>query len=236
MIQTENLHIGVKEACVENINLKGHGKLIGLAGQNGCGKSTFLKTLSGFISPISGTIDINEIDLKHYSRRTLARSIAVSFASNQVYGNASFRDIAALGRLPYLGLLGRLNQRDSVIVEESLELFGIQHLLHKQFKQASDGERQKCLLARCFAQQTPIMLLDEPTAFLDHPSRMDLYTLLKEKSKTENKTIVVSGHDLHLLEDFCDEIWLIHDKLLVTSNQADFSGRWEGFKKGKRNT
>src|SRR5690606_10946416 len=176
---------------------------------------------------------IDSKSITNYSRRDLSRQIAVSFIFHQVFGNATFKDVVGLGRLPHQGLLGKSRDGDKDIIELALSALHILPFADKQFKEASDGERQKCLLARAFAQQTPILLLDEPTAFLDHPSRLELYKLLQIKSKEEHKSVIVTSHDLNLIETYCDEIWLIGNQRLIKSSDPDFDQFWQPFKSGE---
>ena len=125
-------------------------------------------------------------------------------------------EVVGLGRSPYTNRMGRLSNHDRAVVEESLELVGISHLAHRYVSQISDGENQRVMIARALAQDTPVILLDEPTAFLDLPNRYDLALLLKKLSSERQKVIVFSTHDLDVALQLCNRIMLIHDQQLTT--------------------
>lgn len=173
--------------------------LVGLAGNNGTGKSTLLKTLINVLNPLSGEILINNKNITSYNSDELAKLISVVLTEKIGGFNLTVHDVIAGGRIPYLGVFGNLGDNDVKIIQQSMEAVGITELTDRLFDELSDGQKQKVLIAKSLAQQTPIILLDEPTAFLDYESRINLYVLLNDLVKKQNKTIVISSHELDIL-------------------------------------
>lgn len=171
------------------------GEFVVLFGANGTGKSTWLKSI---IKPTTNEYSINGKSVQHLSQLELARNI--SFVDNHFYGLDHLRvsEYISLGRFPYTGLSGVLSADDKAIVDRTASKLQIEHLLNKSTSQLSDGERQRCNIARALVQETPVILLDEPTSFLDYPSKIELFQLLSEITRTENKLVIVSTHDLEM--------------------------------------
>jgi len=188
------------------------GELTCLLGPNGAGKSTLLKTLSGTQPPISGNISLNNRDLKSYSQRELSRLLSVVLTDRIDVGFLSSYALVALGRHPYTGWSGRINSRDDEIVRWALKSVGADDLTQRFVAELSDGERQKILIARALAQEPQIMLLDEPTAFLDVPRRVEIMQLLKKLARDTGKAILLSIHDLELALRSADRICLLSMK------------------------
>lgn len=185
------------------------GELTCLLGPNGAGKSTLLKTLSAFIPPLSGEIILEGKNLKNITARMLARSIAVVLTNRPSTMNMTVEELVAVGRSPYTSFFGALHAADKEVVDKSISLVGIDDLRHRNVNTLSDGERQKALIAKALAQQTQIIFLDEPTAFLDYPSKVEIMKLLYKIAKDEGKTIFMSTHDLELALQIADKIWLL---------------------------
>ena len=118
-------------------------------------------------------------------------------------------DVVAAGRYPYTGMFGKLSEKDENEIKASLELVGVNHLIDRVFNTLSDGEKQKVMIAKAIAQNTPVIMLDEPTAFLDYPSKIELFSLLKKLAKEQRKAILFSSHDLELLLRYTDNLWII---------------------------
>lgn len=196
------------------------GQLTCLLGPNGAGKSTLLKTLSGFIPPMTGEIYIFGKPLADYSERDLSKLIGVVLTDRLNVENLSVEQLIGLGRSPYTNFWGALQEIDKKRVEESIALVGIENLRGRMVDTLSDGERQKTMIAKTLAQETPIIFLDEPTAFLDFPSKVEMMTLLKRLANENDKTIFLSTHDLELALQISDNIWLIDKKLGVTTGTA----------------
>ena len=188
------------------------GELTCLLGPNGAGKSTLLRTLSAFLPPVKGEITIMDRNLSDYSDKELAKTIGVVLTEKTDLRNMSVEDLVGLGRSPYTGFWGTLHQQDCEIVENAIEMVGIGNLKDRMVQTLSDGERQKVMIAKALAQETPVIFLDEPTAFLDFPSKVEIMQLLHNLSRTTGKTIFLSTHDLELALQISDTIWLMDQK------------------------
>lgn len=185
------------------------GELTCLLGENGAGKSTLLRTLSGFLPPISGEIILLGKPLHSYSERELATVIGVVLTERTNLQNMTVEELVGMGRSPYTGFWGRLSVEDRRKVEEALALVGIFALRGRMVQTLSDGERQKVMIAKALAQETPVIFLDEPTAFLDYPSKVEVLHLLGRLSREMGKTIFLSTHDLELALRVADRVWLM---------------------------
>lgn len=230
MIELRNLTIGYQQkgnekvvAAQINATLYS-GRLTCLIGSNGIGKSTLLRTLSAFQPPLEGEIMVPAPDalgagkaadevpmaaLSSLTHRDLARLIGVVLTEKPDVQNMTVFELVGIGRSPYTGFWGRLTKADREIVEESLRLVGIESLSERFIQTLSDGERQKMMVAKALAQQTPVIFLDEPTAFLDYPSKVEMLQLLKRLAHETRKTIFLSTHDMELALQIADELWLM---------------------------
>ncbi|MBR1461928.1 MAG: ABC transporter ATP-binding protein [Prevotella sp.] len=215
MITLTSLTIGYntknsKKIVAENISASiQEGELTCLIGPNGVGKSTLLRTLSAFQPPLSGEIAINGQALSRLTDRQLSRLIGIVLTTKPDIQNMSVYELVSLGRSPYTGFWGKLSDEDKHIVEESIQMVGISHLEKRMVQTLSDGERQKMMIAKALAQQTPVIFLDEPTAFLDYPSKVEMLQLLHQLSRETQKTIFLSTHDLELALQIADTLWLM---------------------------
>ncbi len=187
------------------------GELTCLLGSNGVGKSTLLRTISAFQPKISGNIFVKGEEIGRYKERALSKVIAVVLTERFADNNMTVYELISMGRSPYTGFWGRLDAEDKVAVERAIELVRIEHLRGRMLHSLSDGERQKAMIAKALAQDTPIIILDEPTAFLDFPSKVDMMQLLHRLSRETSKTIFLSTHDLELALQVSDKIWLMDD-------------------------
>lgn len=185
------------------------GRLTCLIGPNGVGKSTLLRTLAAFQPKLSGSIYIKGKEISEYTAKELSRLISVVLTTRPDAMNMTVREIVSLGRTPYTGFWGTLNDADKAIVEQSIRQVGIADLASRMIGTLSDGERQKMMIAKALAQQTPIIMLDEPTAFLDYPSKVEMMQLLLRLSHEAGKTIFMSSHDLELVLQTADTLWLM---------------------------
>lgn len=199
----------------ENINatLKS-GLLTCLVGPNGIGKSTLMRTITGFQPRLGGEITIDSVSIDDLSDKQLARTISVVLTTKPDILNMNVTEIVGLGRSPYTGFFGSLTTTDHKIVDEAIEMVGIKHLKKRKIHTLSDGERQKVMIAKALAQQTPIIILDEPTAFLDYPSKVEMMLLLYRLSRETNKMIFLSTHDMELALQTADTLWLMNKKEL----------------------
>ena len=214
-IRIRNLSIGytskhsvkvVTEGITDTIR---SGELTCLLGENGSGKSTLLRTLSGFLPPLSGDITILGKPLKAYREKELATVIGVVLTEKSNLQNMTVEELVGMGRSPYTGFWGRLSAGDRAKVGEALAMVGITPLRDRLVQTLSDGERQKVMIAKALAQETPIIFLDEPTAFLDYPSKVDILHLLYRLSHEAGKTVFLSTHDLELALQVADQLWLM---------------------------
>jgi len=214
LLHTNKLDIGYvsgqKNTVIQsslNLQLKA-GELICLIGPNGVGKSTLLKTLGRLMPPVSGDIVLGETSLKHINQYELAKKIGLVLTAHADVPHIRVIDMISMGRYPYTGLLGNLSKQDLEIVEQVAETVGLQSLLERPFAELSDGERQKVMIAKALAQKTPVMLLDEPTAFLDFPTKASLLIMLRKLAREQNIGIILSTHDIELALKTADKLWL----------------------------
>ena len=185
------------------------GELTCLIGANGAGKSTLLKTLAGFLPKLGGGIYIKGKEISGYGQKEMSRLVSVVLTARPEAMNMTVEDIVSLGRTPYTGFWGRLNADDKRIVAESMGQVGISGLARRTASTLSDGERQKMMIAKALAQQTPIIVLDEPTAFLDYPSKIETMLLLMRLSHEAGKAVFMSTHDFELALQTADTLWLM---------------------------
>ena len=187
------------------------GELTCLLGRNGIGKSTLLRTLSAFQPALDGDISVA---LTSLSDRQLSRTIGIVLTEKPDVQNMSVEELVGMGRSPYTGFWGTLSDDDRSIVDNAIRLVGIESLKGRMVHTLSDGERQKVMIAKALAQQTPIIYLDEPTAFLDFPSKVEMMQLLRRLANDEQKTIFLSTHDVELSLQLADCIWLMEPEQL----------------------
>jgi len=185
------------------------GELTCLLGPNGMGKSTLLRTLSAFQPSLKGQISVDGRCLGEYSTGELARTISVVLTERPAIPNISVEEFVALGRSPYTGFFGKLTDSDSKIVKKSIEQVGVTNLKDRQWLSLSDGEKQKVMIAKSLAQETPVIFLDEPTAFLDLPSKVEIMHLLHRLARENNKLILLSTHDMELALQMADRLWVL---------------------------
>ena len=183
-----------------------------MLGPNGAGKSTLLRTLAAFQSPLAGEIKIMSRPLRDYKPNQLSRLVSVVLTDNSSIKNMTARDVVSIGRSPYTGFWGRLREKDRKMVEKCLSWVGMTELAERKMQTLSDGERQKVMIAKAIAQETPVIFLDEPTAFLDYPSKVGMMLLLHRLAKTLKKSIFLSTHDLEHALQVADQIWLIKQR------------------------
>lgn len=185
------------------------GELTCLLGANGAGKSTLLRTLSGTQPPLSGDVLINGTPLSSIDRHKLSQTIGVVLTDKTAIGGLTVREVVSLGRQPHTGFFGRLSGSDNKVIDNSLEACGIADKQHRHMASLSDGERQKVMIAKALAQECPIVLLDEPTAFLDIVSRIEIMTLLHEIATYHHRAILLSTHDIEQALVLSDRLWLL---------------------------
>ncbi|MDR2534373.1 MAG: ABC transporter ATP-binding protein [Tannerellaceae bacterium] len=185
------------------------GSLTCLLGLNGAGKSTLMRTLCGLQPPITGQIKLLNKPLHEYSPHALAQTVGVVLTEKRYVADLTAFDIVALGRHPHTGFFGALKQNDREIIEQSLEAVGMASAAKRQLAAMSDGEKQKIMIAKAIAQQCPIILLDEPTAFLDVISRIETMILLRKLAREQQKAVLLSTHDLEQAIKTADYFWVL---------------------------
>ena len=211
LLRTDRLAVGYgSHALLKDLalDLQG-GELTALVGVNGIGKSTLLKTLAGLLEPLAGSVIVNGSDLRQLTSHERARQVSVVLTGRPQAGMLDVETLVSLGRQPWTGRWGSLSSKDHEQVDLALKRTGAEHLRNKSLATCSDGECQKVLIARALAQATPILLLDEPTAFLDLPNRASIVRTLRAIAHEERKAVLFSTHDLQLALDLCDGIVLM---------------------------
>ncbi|MBQ6581759.1 MAG: ABC transporter ATP-binding protein [Alistipes sp.] len=211
MIRFDNIRLGYgNRTLIENLSATvERGALTALVGRNGTGKSTLLRAIAQLGEVLSGEILLDGRPLQTLAPSEMASMVAFVTTDKVRIANLRCRDVVALGRAPYTNWIGRMQEQDKAIVEQALESVGMSDYADKTMDRMSDGECQRIMIARALAQQTPIILLDEPTAFLDMPNRYELCTLLRRLAHEEQKCILFSTHELDIALSLCDAIALI---------------------------
>jgi iron complex transport system ATP-binding protein len=216
LILTDSLSIGYNNSrkgvkiLHSDINVKLEaGEFACLLGPNGSGKSTLLRTLCGFLPPLNGEVAIGGRPVGTINNREMSLLISVVLTERVVVSNMTVFDLVALGRTPYTGFFGRLKGDDVKVVNDSIKAVGLNGFKERLITNMSDGERQKAMIAKALVQETPLIILDEPTAFLDLPSRIEIMHLLRKLAHERNKGILLSTHDLDLALQMADKVWLL---------------------------
>ena len=209
VISLSQLSVGysLSHPVISDINLElRSGQLACLIGENGIGKSTLLKTLTGFLPKLKGSLLLGNRDIESFSQRELARQVSIVLTQKPDVQNLTIEEIIGLGRSPYTGFFGRLRTEDRKVVDDAIATMGIEKLRGRMIQTLSDGERQKVMIAKALAQEAPVILLDEPTAFLDFPSKAETFQSLQRMAHERDKLILLSTHDLELAVRFADSL------------------------------
>jgi len=211
IIQTTNLSIGYRSTkpniIASNLTIScDTGRLIALIGTNGIGKSTLLKTLVGIEKPISGSVFVNNISINNYNLSNFAQICSLVLTEKLPPSNLAVFELIALGRQPYTNWIGKLTNLDLDIIQNAIQQTGIQDLVNKKHFEISDGQLQKVLIAKALAQDTSIVILDEPTTHLDLPNKLVVLKLLQKLAHSMDKCILYSTHDINLAIQLSDEI------------------------------
>jgi len=222
LLNTELLEIGYlngkpsRRVVGTNLDLSLYqGELVCLVGPNGAGKSTLLRTLTGLLPALGGEVYISGKKLASYSRKELANEISVVLTSPIQVGAMSVKELVAMGRFPFTGLFDRMSENDWKIVDQSLQMVGLEGFEERMVHKLSDGERQKVMIARALAQEPRLLVLDEPTAYLDLPGRVVVMSLLHDLAQGHDKAVLTSTHDLDLALRHADRIWLMDDHGII---------------------
>jgi iron complex transport system ATP-binding protein len=220
ILSTSNLSIGYqskkeKNTIAENLNLTfEEGKLISLVGGNGIGKSTLLRTITGIQKPLAGTVTLKEKEIHNYESLALAQNLSLVLTEKLPPNNLTVFELIALGRQPYTNWLGKLSAEDLEKINQAIALTHVEHLINKRHHEISDGQLQIVLIARALAQDTPLIILDEPTTHLDLFHKVSIFKLLKKLSQETNKCILFSTHDIDLAIQLSDEMIVMSESLV----------------------
>ncbi len=209
LLEVKGLSIGYgdNKILAKDINLSlKQGELIGLVGQNGVGKSTFIRTICGLQERLTGEIRLGGSDVKEQNLKSIAKKISVVLTGRPESLNLSVLELIALGRHPYSGWLGNLREKDKEAVDQAINQMEINYLVGKRLYELSDGQLQKVMIARALAQDTEIIILDEPTSHLDLKNKIDVLRLLK-KIASSGKGVLISTHEIQLSARECDIFW-----------------------------
>ena len=197
------------------------GELTSLLGPNGAGKSTLMRTISHLQPLLSGSITLSGKELSSYNEKELSRTIGIILTDKTQTGGLTVNELVALGRQPHTGFFGRLSKQDKERIESSIQAVGLSSKKDSYMAELSDGERQKAMIAKTLVQECPLILLDEPTAFLDAASRIEITQLLHEIAKEENRAILLSTHDIEQALVLSDQIWLLTQQGLTCGTPED---------------
>jgi iron complex transport system ATP-binding protein len=227
ILETRNLSIGYKTkkstiAIAENLNLNlVQGKLVALIGANGIGKSTLLRTLTGIQKPLKGEVFLQGKNIDNYQPAELAQQMSLVLTEKLPPSNLTVYELVALGRQPYTNWLGTLTSEDTDKINAAMKLTQIDHLSSKKHYEISDGQLQKVLVARALAQDTPLIILDEPTTHLDLLHKISLFKLLKKLTVEANKCILFSTHDIDLAIQLSDEMIVMTPEKVQQGQPSD---------------
>ncbi len=227
ILQTQQLSIGYSSKVTTktvaydvSIQLE-QGKLIGLVGANGIGKSTLLRTITGIQKPLSGIVLLNEKPIESFESLALAQQISVVLTEKLPPSNLTVYELIALGRQPYTNWLGKLSNEDKIQIDKAIELTDINHLVHQKHYEISDGQLQKVLIARALAQDTPLIVLDEPTTHLDLLHKVSLFKLLKKLTTETQKCILFSTHDIDLAIQLSDQMIVMINQTVIQDDPCN---------------
>lgn len=228
ILSTSNISIGYQSEgkntiVAKNLNLSlEKGKLIALIGANGIGKSTLLRTLTGIQKPLSGGVFINAINIEELEPLALAQEMSLVLTEKLPPSNLTVYELIALGRQPYTNWIGKLTPEDIAKVNEAMELTQINHLASKKHYEISDGQLQKVLIARALAQDTALIILDEPTTHLDLQHKVSVFKLLKKLAHKTGKCILFSTHDIDMAIQLSDEMIIMTPETVLQDQPCNF--------------
>ncbi len=207
-----NLSVGYISEVLRDVSIEiNPGEILGILGPNGSGKTTLLKTLASILKPIRGVVYLDGREVHRLKPIELAKKLSVVLTERVDTGFLTSFDIVSLGRYPYSNVFGKLGEKDIEVIYDSLKLVDASHLSHKVFAEMSDGEKQKVMIARALAQEPKIMLLDEPTSFLDIKHKTEIMLLLRRVANVKNISIILTTHDVDVALKICDRVMLVKD-------------------------
>ena len=225
LLECKNLLVGYNSA-LETMKIPfdfslASGNVVALMGENGCGKSSLLKTFAGLLAPVAGEVSLEGKSLTEWAPRERAQEISLVRMSSAVPPRMSVSEFVRLGRSPYSGIFDSRTEEDNRIVENSMALLDVANFANRPIAELSDGERSRVFLAEAVAQQVKILLLDEPNAFLDIPRSHALFRLLKKIAVERQMGIVVSTHSVEYAERYCDKIMVVNGGTVKVASAAD---------------
>lgn len=232
VLRTIGLKIGYKSnSLMPPIDVALHeGEAVALVGANGSGKTTLFKTLTGNLKPIEGRVELCGRPLLDFSPNERAKHFSLVLTEKPDDLFLKVFDIVAAGRYPHSGLMAKLRDEDYDMIQAKLQVVGVYSLINRDFVSLSDGEKQKVMIAKALVQDTPIIYMDEPTAFLDYPSKVELMLLIDRLAKEEHKTILYSSHDLELLMKHASTMWLVaKGKPLLSGTPSELNHEIESY-------
>ncbi len=232
IIEFKNLAIGYEAPLFQGLNQSVEaGEVICLIGENGVGKTTFLKTLSGLIPSLSGEIKIAGQDLKDFTAQELATQVSIVLTEREFPYGLTVLEVLELARSPYTGFWGRLGLKDRAALQVVIESFQLTEMTSKKISDLSDGQRQRVMIARALVQETDILILDEPTTFLDLKNQIEIFLLLKRIASQFKKTILLTSHHWELMLELSTKLWLLDQQSGSMSEMLAedliLSGDWE---------
>lgn len=230
ILSVEGLNVGYgKKTVVSGLNLKAmKGQVICLLGPNGAGKTTVLRTLSGLLAPVSGTVEVEGVGIGGLKQKELSQKLSVVLTESVTLSLTTAEELVSMGRTPHTGLMGRLTEEDRRIVAEALEMVGADALRGRYFDELSDGEKQKVMIARALVQEPKLMILDEPTSHLDIRHKIEVIRVLQRLSVEKGITCILSLHDIDLALKGCQTVLLVRDGKIAaqgTPEEVVGSGR-----------
>ena len=226
VLRTIGLKIGYKgNSLMPPIDVALHeSEAVALVGANGSGKTTLFKTLTGNLKPLEGQVLLCGKPLSDFTPNERAKLFSLVLTEKPDDLFLKVFDIVAAGRYPHSGLMAKLRNEDLEMIQAKLQITGVDHLINRDFVSLSDGEKQKVMIAKALVQDTPIIYMDEPSAFLDYPSKVELLLLIDRLAKEEHKTILFSSHDLELLMKHTEKMWVVaKGKTLLTGTPDELA-------------
>ena len=223
ILTCSNLSIGYdKSQLVNSIDLSAaKGDLIALMGLNGTGKTTFFKTILKEIPALNGDILLQGDSIREMS--SLQELVSIVYTDRISIFGFTVRDMVSMGRMPHTNMFGKLTKVDNEIVDNKIHLLGLQEIAETEINKLSDGQFQKVMIARALAQETALILLDEPAAFLDIKNKKMIHSLLGKLASEQDKTIIVSTHNLDFCKSYCNKVWLLKNKVMVECTNSEIS-------------
>ena len=219
-IRLDSLSIGFRKAGIrrrllnEGLSFQAiPGELTAVIGPNGVGKSTLLRTIVRLLPPLQGSVYIQNRDVESFSQMELARACSFVPAGRIPVARLTVYDIISMARYPHTGWRGTLSDHDRSVIDAAVETLKLNNLAHRFVDELSDGERQRTWIARAVAQETPVIIMDEPTSFLDVPARFEIFRYLRQLAGKQKKAILIATHDIEFVLKMCDKVWLLlHDR------------------------